>query len=65
MLKFIQEKLYIQDLESANGTFQNNVMLEPKVDYLLNDGDVIAFGNKNEVKAFPGEKIKAEDTPFL
>lgn len=40
---------YIIDVESANGTFLNNVKLEPKQRYPLNIGDKIDLGQEEKV----------------
>jgi pSer/pThr/pTyr-binding forkhead associated (FHA) protein len=37
-------RVMIQDLGSANGTFLNNQRLEPLLDYRLNHGDVLKLG---------------------
>ena len=44
---------YIQDLGSSNGTYLNGMRLDSKADYLLNDGDRIAFAiaySKNSIE---------------
>jgi pSer/pThr/pTyr-binding forkhead associated (FHA) protein len=40
---------YIIDVESANGTFLNNIKLEPKQRYPLNIGDKIGLGQEEKV----------------
>ncbi len=37
---------YLSDMQSANGTFINNVRLQPGQQALLNDGDLINFGDE-------------------
>jgi eukaryotic-like serine/threonine-protein kinase len=37
---------YVADMQSANGTFINNVRLQPNQPTMLNDGDVINFGDE-------------------
>jgi eukaryotic-like serine/threonine-protein kinase len=37
---------YLADMQSANGTFVNNVRLQPNQAVMLNDGDVINFGDE-------------------
>ncbi|NJL64931.1 MAG: FHA domain-containing protein [Methylacidiphilales bacterium] len=40
---------YLMDLGSVNGTYLNDVVLEPKKLYLLNLGDRISLGRENKV----------------
>jgi eukaryotic-like serine/threonine-protein kinase len=37
---------YLADMQSANGTFVNNARLQPNQPVILNDGDVINFGDE-------------------
>jgi hypothetical protein len=43
-LKLNQQRVFITDLGSSNGTRVNGQKLNPNTDYLLNHGDVIALG---------------------
>lgn len=46
-------RYYIQDLGSSNGTYLNGMRLDSKADYLLSDGDKIAFAiaySKNSIE---------------
>lgn len=40
-----EEKLFLQDLNSKNGTFKNGVVLEPNEKVQLHQGDEIGFAN--------------------
>lgn len=40
-----QQKYYIEDLESANSTFVNNVRLQPYVPAQIKDGDIVRLAN--------------------
>lgn len=42
-----QEDYYIEDLQSANGTYINNVRLQPKVATRIKHGDVVRLANSN------------------
>ena len=64
-LRVDKNTLYVKDLKSTNGTFKNNVMLKPNVEYKLVSGDLIAFGCKCEKRPTPGSKINQHETPFL
>lgn len=47
------DRYYIQDLGSSNGTYLNGMRLDSKADYLLNDGDRVAFAiaySKNSIE---------------
>ena len=47
------DRYYIQDLGSSNGTYLNGMRLDSKADYLLNDRDRIAFAiaySKNSIE---------------
>jgi pSer/pThr/pTyr-binding forkhead associated (FHA) protein len=43
-LKFVNERVAITDLGSANGTRVNGQKIMPHIDYPLNHGDMIALG---------------------
>lgn len=45
-LWFENGRWYLADMQSANGTFVNNVRLQPNQPVLLNDGDIINFGDE-------------------
>ena len=42
-----QDDYYIEDLQSANGTYINNVRLQPKVATRIKHGDVVRLANSN------------------
>ena len=42
-----QDDYYIEDLQSANGTYINNVRLQPKVATRIKHGDVVRLTNSN------------------
>ena len=65
VLRINKNTLYVKDLKSTNGTFKNNVMLKPNVEYALRDGDLVAFGCKSEKRPSPGTTVNQNDTPFL
>jgi pSer/pThr/pTyr-binding forkhead associated (FHA) protein len=44
VLKMIQEKVFIMDLGSSNGTFLNGKRLSPYVETAVNHGDVVYLG---------------------
>ncbi len=44
VLKLIQEKVFIMDLGSSNGTFLNGKRLSPYVETAVNHGDVVYLG---------------------
>lgn len=49
----IEGSYYIQDLGSSNGTYLNGMRLDSKADYLLSEGDRIAFAiaySKNSIE---------------
>ncbi len=41
-----EEKVYIEDKGSTNGTFVNSNRLNPNQEYLISKGDIIAFANE-------------------
>jgi len=41
--------LYIRDLSSTNGTYINNQKIDPEVNVLLNEGDVVFLGNPDSL----------------
>ena len=43
------EKLYIQDMNSTNGTFLNDKRLNSGEESLLNNGDIIRLANESYV----------------
>ena len=43
---FDTNRWYIADMQSANGTLVNNLRIQPNQAVLLNDGDVINFGDE-------------------
>ena len=43
-LKLNQQRVFITDLGSSNGTRVNGQKIMPNIDYPLNHGDVIALG---------------------
>lgn len=45
-LWFDNGRWYIADMQSANGTFVNNMRLQPNQSVALNDGDVLNFGDE-------------------
>lgn len=45
-LWFDNGRWYLADIQSANGTFINNTRLQPNQPAVLNDGDVINFGDE-------------------
>jgi pSer/pThr/pTyr-binding forkhead associated (FHA) protein len=44
VLKLNNQRIFITDLGSSNGTRVNGQKIMPNVDYPLNHGDVIALG---------------------
>lgn len=44
-IKFSQEKFFIKDLDSQNGTFINNSRLDKDKQYEVKIGDTLIFGN--------------------
>ncbi|HET8841725.1 MAG TPA: FHA domain-containing protein, partial [Ktedonobacteraceae bacterium] len=45
-LWFDNGRWYLADMQSANGTFVNSVRLQPNLPVMLNDGDIINFGDE-------------------
>jgi hypothetical protein len=45
----IEDSLFVQDLESTNGTRLNGLPLVPGKQYRVNEGDFIEFGNLRTV----------------
>lgn len=42
-----QEQYYIEDLQSANGTYINNVRLQPNIATKIKHGDIVRLANSN------------------
>ena len=42
-----QQQYYIEDLKSANGTYVNNVRLQPNVPTRIKHGDIVRMANSN------------------
>jgi len=47
-------RIYLTDLGSSNGTQVNDKQVEPKMPLLLNDGDLVAFGDASFKYYSPG-----------
>jgi pSer/pThr/pTyr-binding forkhead associated (FHA) protein/uncharacterized RDD family membrane protein YckC len=58
-LEIIEEKLYIEDLNSRNKTYVNREPIIPGKSILLNHGDIIKFGRQ----AFIVQYLKEDDVP--
>ena len=42
-----QNRYYIEDLQSANGTYVNKVRLQPNIETEIKHGDIIRLANSN------------------
>ncbi len=55
---------FIEDLESSNGTFVNNIKLEPRRSYQINLGDKIDLGQGEKVTFIFQNKIQQQQNVF-
>ena len=63
-LEIKAKQLIIEDLGSTNGTYKNNIKLAPNSAVVLNNGDIVAFGCKCELKPLPGHRVDPINTPL-
>lgn len=64
-ISLIETKIFVTDLKSVNGTFVNDVMLQPMVKTKIKIGDFVTFGCISpEAEIIPGNIAKQEDPIF-
>nr|XP_026692928.1 uncharacterized protein LOC100185845 [Ciona intestinalis] len=59
-----EKQLFVEDLQTTNGSYLNGVMLAPYTRHWLKHGDHIAFGCLRDDKPVPGDIVKDCTTPY-